>query len=228
MSNDMNASDAWAGVGALTDPVRRRLYEYVVAEGRPVRRDEAAAANGISRTLAAYHLDLLTRAQLLVAGYARPDGRDGPGAGRPAKHYEPARREVAVSVPPRNYTLLARLLADAVADTAAGAPSSALRSTLHDNAESEGRAAAQSGKTLPATLTDDGYEPARTDRGDIEMRNCPFHSLSQRHTDLVCGLNHAFLRGTLAGLGDEPDRAELDPQVGRCCVVIHPLDSSAP
>jgi predicted ArsR family transcriptional regulator len=61
-----------------------------------------------------------------------------------------------------------------------------------------------------------------TDDGTVYLRNCPFHQIAQRHVDLVCGLNHALLRGVLAGCGQNPDRAELAPQAGRCCIIIHP------
>jgi predicted ArsR family transcriptional regulator len=56
----------------------------------------------------------------------------------------------------------------------------------------------------------------------VELRNCPFHQLSERQTRLVCGLNHALVGGILAGCGDNPSRAELAPGTGRCCVLIHP------
>lgn len=210
--------DALSGLGTLADPVRRRLYDYVASQDEPVRREDAAAAAGISRTLAAYHLDRLAEAGLLATSYARPAGQSGPGAGRPAKQYERVQDELTVSLPPRNYPLLARLLADAVAAD----PSGAVRQALAAAAEAEGRAAAEQGADLLSALTEGGYEPAVTDSGDIELRNCPFHQLSQRHTELVCGLNHALLRGVLAGRGEEPARAELAPRTGRCCVVIHP------
>jgi hypothetical protein len=37
-------------IAALQDPVRRRLYEYVVAQGREVGRNEAAEAAGVARS----------------------------------------------------------------------------------------------------------------------------------------------------------------------------------
>src|SRR5690348_18415442 len=77
-------------------------------------RDEAAAAAGIGRALAVYHLDKLVESGLLAATYQRPAGRSGPGAGRPAKLYARSDREFAVTVPPREYELAARLLAQAV------------------------------------------------------------------------------------------------------------------
>src|SRR5262249_27554020 len=67
-------------VALLDDPVRRRLYDYVAAQGAGVSRSEAAQAAGIGRTLAAFHLDRLAEAGLdrgtvAPAGARRPDGR---------------------------------------------------------------------------------------------------------------------------------------------------------
>lgn len=211
-------ADSWARLTALNDPVRRRLYGYVAGQDAPVRREEAAEAVGISRTLAAYHLDRLAAAGLLVTSYGRPSGRGGPGAGRPAKHYERSTDEVAIAVPPRSYGLLARLLADAVAADPTGEVTSVLLAAAAD----EGLSAAANRGDLMASLRERGYEPVVTDSGDIEMRNCPFHQLAQRQTQLVCGLNQALLSGCLAGRGEDPDRADLAPQPGRCCVVIRP------
>ena len=217
VSGDEQSRDLIADVSTLADPVRRRLYDYVAAQGRPVRRDDAATAVGISRTLAAYHLDRLAQSGLLSAGYARPPGRGGPGAGRPAKQYERVQHEVSVSVPPRNYALLARLLADAVAADDSGQ----VRAALIAAAEGEGRTAAGEGPDLLSPLVEDGYEPCVGEGDRIELRNCPFHALAQRQTELVCSLNHALVRGLLAGRGEDPGRAELAPSAGRCCVIIH-------
>jgi predicted ArsR family transcriptional regulator len=52
-------------VAALAEPVRRRLYEVVARAGEPVDRDDAAATAGVTRALAAFHLDRLVAAGLL-------------------------------------------------------------------------------------------------------------------------------------------------------------------
>src|SRR5215210_6140446 len=122
-------------LSALGDPTRRSAYDHVSAAGRAVGRDEVASALGIGRTLAAYHLDRLARAGLLSVAYARRSGRTGPGAGRPAKLYERSERELAVSVPPRDYGLAARLLAHAAAHDEQTGTGRALRAA----AESLGR-----------------------------------------------------------------------------------------
>src|SRR5216684_3410703 len=123
-----------AALSSLDDPVRRRLYEFVSGRAEPVGRDEAAAAAGIGRPLAAYHLDKLVGLGLLAASYQRPPGRGGPGAGRPAKVYARSGREFAVTVPPREYELAARLLAAAIESDRSGAS----RATLHDAAQQFG------------------------------------------------------------------------------------------
>jgi len=125
---DADAVDPSAirAVAALGDDVRRGLYEFARATRRPVSRDEAAEAIGISRKLAAFHLDKLAAAGGTTKAYLRPPGRTGPGAGRPAKLYRRAPEELTVSVPPRRYDLAAEVLADAIergrAFLEAGAP----------------------------------------------------------------------------------------------------------
>jgi len=205
---------ALAALSHLVDPVRRLLYEYVTSRSGPVTREEAATAAGIGRTLAAYHLDKLTEAGLVEAGYARPEGRGGPGAGRPAKHYVRVDRELSVSVPARNYLLMASVLAEAVAADANGA----VRTAATRAARQIGHAAAD-GSDLETALRGCGYEPVRTQDG-IVLRNCPFDQLSKSHVELVCGLNYDLIDGLLEGIGQGGGEAVLAPQEGQCCVVI--------
>ena len=57
-----------ADIGAIStlhDPVRARLYAAVRQAGEPVTREDAAAQAGISRKLAAFHLEKLVDAGLL-------------------------------------------------------------------------------------------------------------------------------------------------------------------
>ena len=115
-----------ASLAALAEPVRRDLYRYVAPRPQPVGRDEAARAVGISRALAAFHLDQLVTAGLLETEYRRTNGRTGPGAGRPSKLYRRAKRDLRVSLPNRQYELAARLFAaalDTPAEAAEGADS---------------------------------------------------------------------------------------------------------
>jgi predicted ArsR family transcriptional regulator len=186
-------------------------------------REEAAAAAGIGRTLAAYHLDKLTEAGLVEAGYARPEGRSGPGAGRPAKYYVRVDRELSVSVPTRNYLLMASVLAEAVAADANGT----VRAAAARAARQVGRAAAD-GSDLEGALRGCGYDPTRTQDDDIVLRNCPFGQLSKSHVELVCGLSYNLIEGLLEGSGPGRGEAVIAPQDGQCCVVIRHCGAPQP
>src|SRR5690606_39726451 len=89
---DRTRGDDLGALAALGDGSRRALYEYVVAAGGWVSRDEAARAVGVERGTAAHHLDRLAADGLLEIDYRRLTGRQGPGAGRTAKRYRRAAR----------------------------------------------------------------------------------------------------------------------------------------
>src|SRR4051794_23134939 len=124
--------DDVASLGSLADPTRRALYDFVAGQAEPAGRDEAAAAAGLGRALAAYHLDRMAEDGLLEVSYARRTGRTGPGAGRPAKLYRRADREFSISLPPRNYELAARIFADAVDRELTGRAKTALQKSAQD------------------------------------------------------------------------------------------------
>lgn len=210
-----------ASLSSLDDPVRRRLYAVVSARSEPVSRDDAAGAAGIGRALAAYHLDKLVEAGLLTAIYQRPEGRTGPGAGRPAKLYCRSEREFAVSVPPREYELAARLLVRAVDSDPSGRSRAALRAAARQlGTELGGQVADPEQRNLETVLAAYGYEPEHCTDDVTRLRNCPFHQLVEQHKDTVCGMNLALIDGLAAGLEASALRAVLDPQPGYCCVTI--------
>ncbi|HET8787424.1 MAG TPA: helix-turn-helix domain-containing protein [Actinomycetes bacterium] len=219
-------------LAGLGDPIRRALYRYVADRGAPVSRDEAAQAAGISRPLAAYHLDKLVEDGLLEPRYHRRGRRRGPGAGRPAKHYVRADRPLELSLPARDYAALAELLAGAFEADRSGAAKAALNRAAAALGAELGTEAA--GRTAPdgdpdqvlaavrQVLAARGYEPYQDPDGTIRLRNCPFDRIAARHRELVCGANHAMLQALTHQVdGDPPTvRAVLDPQPGRCCVTL--------
>ncbi|MGP1674892.1 MAG: helix-turn-helix transcriptional regulator [Candidatus Limnocylindrales bacterium] len=220
-------------VALLDEPVRRALYEWVVAQARSVGRDEAAAAIGVSRALAAFHLDRLVTEDLLVTEYRRLSGRTGPGAGRPAKLYRRGEREVTVSLPDRRYELAARLFAEAMQEMSGDEPPAALQASAARLGRELGTTARRVAGPRPskvrrraavlATLAERGYEPRQAPAGEIRLGNCPFDALVDAHRGLVCGMNLALADGLLDGLGGHDFEARLDPQPGQCCVALVPI-----
>jgi predicted ArsR family transcriptional regulator len=217
-------------IALLDEPARRALYQAVADAGRALTREEAATVAGVTRALAAFHLDRLVEGGLLEAEYRRLSGRTGPGAGRPAKLYRRGTRDVAVSLPLRRYDVAADLFATAIEGMAGSEPPEALSAAAHRLGEGVGVAARERAGPRPSrrrlrsalqgALTERGYEPFETPSGEIRFRNCPFHALVDDHRDLVCGTNVALADGILDGLKDGRLDAKLDPQPGQCCVAI--------
>lgn len=218
-----------AGVASLAEPQRRALYQFVIDRGEAVGKDEAAAAMGVARSVAAFHLDRLVADGLLTTEFRRLSGRQGPGAGRPAKLYRRAEREMSVSLPARQYDLAARLLAAAVnASTHTGTPvaKALTRVATARGRELGKRAREQAGKrpsrralldAALGVLDEQGYEPHK--HGDeIVLANCPFHALVEEQRELVCGMNRDLLDGMAAAVGDDVLAARLAPADGNCCV----------
>jgi predicted ArsR family transcriptional regulator len=211
-----------AGVGALADPVRRALYRVVVAADTPVSRDQAAAAAGVARHTAKFHLDRLVQDGLLDTSFQRLSGRRGPGAGRPAKLYRRSARQFDVTLPRRHYDLAGRILARGV-DAAAARGGDVLDAVRRAAADEGRRLAAQRGADSLEVLAGLGYEPRR-DAERVVLGNCPFHALAAEHTSLVCGMNRELLSALVEEWPDAGVRAHLDPAPGRCCIVLQPAE----
>jgi predicted ArsR family transcriptional regulator len=222
-----------ASLAALDDPIRRRLYEYVVDQAKPVSRDMAASGVEIARHIAKFHLDKLVEEGLLEAEYRRPSGKTGPGAGRPTKYFRRSSREISVSIPERHYDLAARVLAQAITASQTGGIS--IASALEKTATSFGQVMAQevqiklgelSSKTevadaISEVLDEHGYEPRKEDRR-LLLANCPFHSLATEYTTLICGINHNLMNALINELPPS-FTADLEPTPGRCCVTLNEI-----
>ncbi|MDQ2881467.1 MAG: helix-turn-helix domain-containing protein [Actinomycetota bacterium] len=223
-----------SAIAALDEPTRRRLYDYVVRQPSPVSRDDAATALRLLRTTAAFHLDRLVDEGLLEAVYQRLTGRTGPGAGRPAKLYRRSGQRVAVSLPQRRYDLAGQLLASALehAERSGDSPRAVLDQRAYQLGKELGETARSAGDgdtrdTVLRVLEEYGFEPrvaGRPEGGDVTLVNCPFRTLAQAHTELVCGMNLSLLDGLLDGLGSTGLTAHLDPTPPHCCVRLEPAD----
>ncbi|AXJ11482.1 metalloregulator ArsR/SmtB family transcription factor [Arthrobacter sp. PM3] len=228
-------------VASLGDENRRRLFDVVASAADAVSRDDAAAAVGLARSTASFHLDRLVSDGLLAVEFRKLGGREGPGSGRPAKLYRAAVQEVAASVPERHYDLAAELLVSAVeaATHDGGSPRDALLRAARSRGESAAAAAAGAvaGEGDAAVFADflagEGYGPADDGGGGLLLLNCPFHRLAAGHADVVCAMNGAFLCGAATALGVDPERVEALPiealrergaaQPAQCCARIRPL-----
>lgn len=229
MQTNPNAVDSIEAIALLDEPNRRRLYDLVSEAREAVGRDEAAEALGMSRELAAFHLDRLAQAGLLATEYRRRNGRAGPGAGRPAKLYRRSIGEVSVSLPPRRYDRAAEAMATALESLGRRGKGAvepvAHRQGLAEVARSRAAGARDGAGRGPEdelveVLRGAGYAPERDPAGDLVLRNCPYDALVANHLELTCGMNVAWAEGVVEGVG-APVTVEFAPAPGRCCVVFH-------
>jgi predicted ArsR family transcriptional regulator len=207
------------------------MYDYIRQAGRPVSRDEAAGAVGISRKLAAFHLDKLVEAGVLRAHYAALSSIRK--VGRTPKVYEPSGLDIRVNIPQRQHELLATILLDAVlADGDESARAAAVR-VAEDSGVALGREQRRRSKpgrlgteralTLVAeVLVAHGFSPKRETSDRIRLRDCPFHPLNSKAPGFVCEVNRSFCAGVLAGLNAATVTAVLEPHGESCCVELRP------
>jgi predicted ArsR family transcriptional regulator len=222
-------ADPVAAIALLDEPTRRLAYEFVADSGEPVSRDQTSAAIGVSRELAAFHLDRLVAGGLLEVEYRRLGARRGPGGGRPSKLYRRVAEDLAVTIPPRDYERLAIDLADALGHLKGPAAASAAADVAKTRGESDGQAVKRTAGRRPSrrhldhVLVDHfraaGYEPLLDERrGTIRLRNCPYRAIATSHRELTCGMNLAWAKGVVHAVGDPTLGAQLVSVPGECCV----------
>jgi predicted ArsR family transcriptional regulator len=232
-----DSDPAVRAIATLGDGLRQRMYAFIRDAGEPVTREQVADATGISRKLAAFHLDKLLEVRLIHAEDAPIGVRR---VGRRPKLYRCGDLDVQVSIPARQHDTLAEVLLEAVLASAGGedAATASLRiARAHGRALGAGaRSEARPGRLGPerclgateAALRHWGFEPYRSSPACLRLRNCPFQPLAGRAPALVCGINHAFLSGFLDGLDTAAVHAVLDPHAGECCVELRAATAGQP
>jgi predicted ArsR family transcriptional regulator len=233
MTEQDHESEQLERVALLADRVRRRVYRAVTSAATPVDRDAAADAAGVSRSLAAFHLDRLVEGGLLQATFHRRSGRSGPGAGRPAKFYRrPPDATVTVSLPQRRYDVAADVFAvalessagneDAVRRAASAAGHEAARAVPAARRSGSRRSARAA---LTQVLAERGFEPSPAGDGCIELGNCPFKALTARHREVTCGANLALVTALVDRFPGAALVATRRDPAAPCCVALRPAAS---
>ena len=210
-------------VGALTaslgDTTRRGIYIAVRQAAEPMTVAEVAKLFELHPNVARHHLDrLVTDGWLRTTSRRRPD-RGGPGAGRPAKHYEATDQEVSLQFPLRRYDLLAELLVrviERIAPDDAGAVAEEVGRRYGEEIaaeigvpEDEGFDAAVRAVTQ-AMLGVGFVAQANPDDRTILTSFCPFGATAANHPEIVCRLDQGIVGGLLAAM-HQPVSVSLTP-----------------
>lgn len=168
--------------------------------GRPMSISEIAEQLSIHPNTARFHLEALTkrgRVETVKPSRTKP--------GRP-----PLMFRVATGMDPdgpRDYRMLARVLADALArqrdpqGRAVMAGRAWARTEVADDADGVSDHM-QAVDRLSDVLAELGFAPERhstdSDVGEIGLRNCPFLELADSRRDVICSVHLGLMQGALA------------------------------
>ncbi len=190
----------------LGDATRRGIYITVRESAEPMTAGQISELFDIHANVARHHLDRLVTDGYLQVTRRRRSERRGPGAGRPAKHYETTAKEISVQFPARRYDLLAELLARVVErvapDTAAEIAEDVGREYGRELAAEVGLAKDAGFDTAVAAVAKAmmgaGFESeANTADRVIVTRFCPFGETASKHPEIVCKLDQGIVSGLL-------------------------------
>ena len=191
---------------SLGDATRRGIYISARESSEPVTASQIASIFDLHTNVARHHLDKLVTDGYLRVTHRRRPGKQGPGAGRPAKHYEPTPKEVSVQFPARRYELLSELLLRVVERFDRD---EARRIAEEIGTEFGRELATEIG--LPEDVGFDGAVQAIARAmmsvgfdasADVEdhmmiTRHCPFGETATDHPAIVCRLDQGIVRGLL-------------------------------
>jgi predicted ArsR family transcriptional regulator len=144
-----------------------------------------------------------------------------------------------VAVPERRYELAGQLMARAISDAGGHLMpvTEALERAAHEHGRRLGnraRAAAGEGPSqavllnaVREVLDEEGYGTSAGPAG-LTLMNCPFRALADEHTDTICAMNLAIMRGLLGGLSQLRLAPVAHPATRGCCVRLAAQDAGPP
>jgi predicted ArsR family transcriptional regulator len=179
-------------ISALQDPTRRRILLDFYVHQPEWMASEVAEAVGVHRTVAHSHLERLVALGYLVSGQRRGT------AGKPAKLYRLAGRQIDVSYPVRRFARLAAILAEGLQGISDGSRV-AREAGRRYGASLVGKPADSPGSVL-GQLAPLGAEYRLAD-DEVLAQNCIFRQACEVATDVVCELHAGILEGAFQQAG---------------------------
>ena len=214
---------------SLGDPTRRGIYITVREAPEPATASQIAELFSIHPNVARHHLDRLAEDGYLEVTRRRPDGKSGPGAGRPAKCYTATAKEIDLHFPARRYDLLSELLVRVIeridpgnlADIAAD-----IGREYGSEIASEIGAPSESGfdtavKAVALAMTGMGFATdSDADTRRLLTSHCPFADTAIKHPEVVCSLDRGIVSGLMEGLSPDwrPVQVVSHPGLAEDCV----------
>ncbi|HWI61420.1 MAG TPA: helix-turn-helix domain-containing protein [Symbiobacteriaceae bacterium] len=197
----------------LADPTRYNIYQYVLTAPQPVTAADVAEQFGLHPNVARTHLGKLADIGLVIA-MAEKTGKGG----RPGYVYSPSGSAVSLTVPARDFQLLADLLVQSLALLGEGAKDAIeqIGRTFGKRLGQEAAAASSAEqeelvRTCAEALHRLGImtHVARAQDGSwsLVLKTCGFREVAAVHPEQVCSLCKAMVEGITQAV------AEAQPQV---------------
>ncbi|MDF2629424.1 MAG: hypothetical protein K0R39_3255 [Symbiobacteriaceae bacterium] len=195
----------------LADPTRYNIYQYVLAASHPVSAAEVAERFGLHPNVARTHLNKLADIGL-VAAMAEKTGKGG----RPGYLYSPSGNAVSLTVPARDFQLLADLLVQSLALLGDGA-----KEAIEQIGRTFGKRLGQEAAAVTSAQQEELVRTcaealhrlgimthvARAEDGSwtLVLKTCGFREVAAVHPEQVCSLCKAMVEGiTLAVAEAQP------------------------
>lgn len=214
---------------ALGDPTRRGIYIAVREAPEPTTASQIAELFSIHPNVARHHLDRLAADGYLEVTRKRPEGKSGPGAGRPAKCYAATTKEIELHFPARRYDLLSELLVrvieriapDNLADIAAEVGREYGKEIADEIGVPDEAGFEMAVGAVARAMTGMGFA-TDSDAGarKLTTSHCPFAATAARHPEVVCSLDRGIVSGLMEELSDDwrPVQVVSHPGVAEDCV----------
>ncbi len=214
---------------ALGDPTRRGIYIAVREAPDPATASQIAALFSIHPNVARHHLDRLAEDGYLEVTRRRPDGKSGPGAGRPAKCYTATAKEIELHFPARRYDLLSELLVRVIERIDPGNLGEIAAAVGHEYGReiaAEIGAPNESGFDLAVSavaraMTGMGFATdPDSDTRRLLTSHCPFAETAAKHPEVVCSLDRGIVSGLMETLSDDwrPVQVVSHPGIAEDCI----------
>jgi len=195
--------------GALAQPTRAQIFNFLVERRAPAGTDDVAAHFGLHPNGVRRHLERLEEGGFVVRTRVRA------GQGRPRDSWAISPDAHPGGMRPRAYSDLAGWLAQAIPDNRSR------RTEVERVGREIGRELAGEGAEDPVegfhqALSALGFQPTLDVKPDgsfaCTLGNCPYRDSVRQNQPIVCGLHRGITAGLLAELAPDRSLAEFEPQ----------------
>jgi predicted ArsR family transcriptional regulator len=223
----------------LSDPTRLSIYEYMTKFHQPVTVQDIAKQFQIHPNVARMHLS-----KLEDVGMLKSENKKTGKGGRPSRVYHLSNEVVELNFPFRDYQLLAKVAIEAMISLGELGKNALYETGKRYGIEIMEKQLSkqkldkteltknQKFEILETTTTILGMTPdfyIKEDGNQIYLQvfNCPFREIAEKHKKETCDMHIAFIKGMIEALFEEYDlimKENMFEDCSHCAYLIHVAD----